>query len=127
MLLWGDFLKSFAAITLLFCIMMSGCAYGGSSGSSQADMEDYMYTFRKISSEEFYENTKQYTISGEWVYEVGEASDETYALFWGKARTLFGEPNQQSADWENMYTYAIEASNGQNAPRSSASLLSLIL
>lgn len=75
-----------------------------------------MYTFRKISFEEFVENTKQYTIAGEWVYEVGEAGDETYALFWGKARTLFGEPNQQSADWENMYTYEIEASDGQNAP-----------
>lgn len=75
-----------------------------------------MYTFRKIASEEYFEHTKQYTIAGDWVYEVGEAGDETYALFWGKARTLFGEPNQQSADWENMYTYNIEASDGQNEP-----------
>lgn len=109
-------MRKIPAISLLFCIMMSGCASGGSAGNSQADKEDYMYTFRKISFEEFYENTKQYTIAGEWVYEVGEAGDETYALFWGKARTLFGEPNQQSADWENMYTYEIEASDGQNAP-----------
>lgn len=72
-----------------------------------------MFTFKKISNELFFEKTSGYTIAGDWVYGVGEAGDKEYALFWGKLITLFGEPNDKSRSWEDMYNYFIEADDGQ--------------
>lgn len=46
------------------------------------------------------------------MYQPGEAGEETYALFYGKMRTLFGAPNEESEDWENMYTYFLKATDG---------------
>ena len=67
-----------------------------------------MYTFEKITHEEFWEKATA-SYGGEWVYQPGEAGEETYALFFGKMRTLFGAPNEESEDWENMYTYFLKA------------------
>lgn len=67
------------------------------------------FTFRKITNEEFREKTSNISYGGDWIYQPGEAGDEDYALFYGKIQAIFGEPNSQSDDWENMYNYNIEA------------------
>lgn len=67
------------------------------------------FTFRKISNEEFREKTSNMRYAGDWIYQTGKAGDEDYALFYGKIQAVFGEPNSQSEDWENMYNYNIEA------------------
>lgn len=72
-----------------------------------------MFTFKKITNELFFEKTSGYTIAGDWVYDVGEAGDKEFALFWGKLITLFGEPNDKSGSWEEMYNYFIEADDGK--------------
>ncbi len=38
-------------------------------------------------------------------------SDEDYALFFGKARTLFGEPDSVTDDYECMFSYDITATD----------------
>lgn len=37
------------------------------------------------------------------------AGDKTYAMFYGRLRALFGEPNSASACYNNMYRYDIKA------------------
>ena len=70
-----------------------------------------MYTFEKITHEEFWEKATA-SYGGEWVYQPGEASEETYALFYGKMRTLFGAPDDESESWEEMYNYLLKATDG---------------
>lgn len=67
------------------------------------------FTFRKINNEEFREKTSNVRYAGDWIYQPGEAGDEDFALFYGKIQAIFGEPNSQSVNWENMYNYNIEA------------------
>lgn len=71
-----------------------------------------MYTFRKSTRDE---KSQAYVgMSGNWIYQPGEAGDEEYALFFGKVRTIFGEPDFISEDWENMYSYSITAENSED-------------
>ncbi len=37
------------------------------------------------------------------------ADDKTFAMFYGRLRTVFGEPNSASACYSNMYQYDIKA------------------
>ncbi|MDE5946295.1 MAG: hypothetical protein K2G63_03160 [Oscillospiraceae bacterium] len=67
-----------------------------------------MYKFRKSTIEEK-QQAVSYGMSGDWIYESGKAGNEEYALFFGKVRTVFGEPDYISEDWENMYGYMITA------------------
>lgn len=114
--------KSFFAL-----IVVLGALVCVSCGASKADDEGHSsedstvsenangivkgngFTFRKISDEEFREKTSNIRYAGDWLYQPGEAGDEDYALFFGKIQAIFGEPNSQSDDWENMYNYNIEA------------------
>ncbi len=41
------------------------------------------------------------------------ASEEDFALFLGKAMTVFGQPDEISNDWESMYSYLIIAEDEQ--------------
>lgn len=71
-----------------------------------------MYKFRKATSEEKKEMYKM-LYGGEWVYNIGEASEEKYALFLGRVITLFGKPDNLSEDWENMYNCSVIAEDEQ--------------
>lgn len=72
-----------------------------------------MYTFRKSTEEELsaLENKGFCKICS--VYNL-KATDEKFALFFGKLITLFGEPYSTTDDYEDMYSYWITAENGQN-------------
>lgn len=63
-----------------------------------------MYKFRNSTDEERKENPVH---CGRWIYE--NASDEKYALFFGKVRNRFGVNDSISPDWEMMYSYNITA------------------
>ncbi|MBD5159519.1 MAG: hypothetical protein HDT23_04675 [Ruminococcus sp.] len=60
------------------------------------------YTFRVSTDEEIKENPVH---CGRWIYE--NASDEKYALFFGKVRSRFGVNDSISPDWEMMYSYPV--------------------
>ena len=72
--------------------------------------ETSVYTFGKVTSEDFFFAAANMDYRGEWIY--GAVTEETYALFFGRLRTVFGEPNDTSDDWENMYNYYIACENG---------------
>ena len=64
-----------------------------------------MYTFRNATDEE---RKNGIPISyGDWISD--NPSNEQFALFFGKVRTLFGVNDSISDDWENMYHYLITA------------------
>lgn len=67
-----------------------------------------MYTFRKATKEELsvLENMGFSKLCS--VYDLN-GTDEKYALFYAKLRTVFGEPDYTSDDYENMYSYDIMA------------------
>lgn len=71
-----------------------------------------MYKFGKVSAKEYIAATEGIMYGGDNVYDIGEAGDEDFALFFGKCLTLFGDPNNSSDDWENMYSYFIKAVSG---------------
>lgn len=64
-----------------------------------------MYTFRNSTDEERKNSNVRY---GDGIYGL-VATDEKFALFFGKVRRLFGENDSFSDDWECMYTYLITA------------------
>lgn len=66
-----------------------------------------MYTFRVSVPED--NNNAGF---GEWVYGVG-ATEEKYALFFGKVRARFGDNDSFSDDWESMYSYKITVEDEQ--------------
>ncbi len=68
-----------------------------------------MYKFRNSTDEEEKNN---YAGFGKWVYGTN-ATEEKYALFFGKVRTLFGVNDSISEDWECMYNYNITAEDEQ--------------
>ncbi|MDE5620094.1 MAG: hypothetical protein K2O29_10665 [Ruminococcus sp.] len=74
-----------------------------------------MYTFRKPTKEELsaLENMGFSKLCS--VYDL-KGTDEKYSLFYGKLRTVFGEPDYTSDDYENMYSYDIMAvgENGES-------------
>lgn len=63
-----------------------------------------MYKFRNSTDEERKNSNVGY---GDCIYEVPD--DKQYALFFGNVRTLFGENDSITDDWECMYTYPITA------------------
>lgn len=68
-----------------------------------------MYKFRRATEEErreFHGGTHHI-----WGYEP--ASENDYALFFGKVITVFGKPDDMSDDWESMYSYLIAAEDEQ--------------
>lgn len=77
-----------------------------------------MYKFRRASEDEIsvLENKGFCKICS--VYDILKMDetlvDEKFALFYGKLRTVFGEPDYTSDDYENMYSYWITAEDGQN-------------
>ncbi|MDE6775803.1 MAG: hypothetical protein K2J37_05865 [Ruminococcus sp.] len=68
-----------------------------------------MYKFRISTDEELKDN---FAGGGECVYGLA-ATEEKFALFFGKVRRLFGENDSFSDDWENMYNYDITAEDEQ--------------
>ncbi|MDE5570145.1 MAG: hypothetical protein K2I82_05770 [Ruminococcus sp.] len=68
-----------------------------------------MYKFRISTDEELKDNCARY---GELVYGL-RATEEKFALFFGKVRRLFGENDSFSDDWEYMYHYHITAEDEQ--------------
>lgn len=67
-----------------------------------------MFRFRKATENERNEISRlQY--GGRWIYSDEDMSDENFALFFGKMKTLFGEPDEISESWESMYDYTIVA------------------
>ena len=67
-----------------------------------------MFKFRKATEDERNEISRlQY--GGRWVYSDADMSDENFALFFGKMKALFGEPDEISESWESMYDYTIVA------------------
>lgn len=67
-----------------------------------------MFKFRKATKEEK-SKINCMTYGRRWVYSNADMSDENYALFFGKMKALFGEPDEISDDWESMYDYSIVA------------------
>ncbi len=47
------------------------------------------------------------------IYNYGN-SDKQFALFLGKAITVFGQPDFMDTDYENMYSYLIVAENEED-------------
>ncbi len=74
-----------------------------------------MYKFRKATEEEMsaLENKAVSKLCS--VYDLN-CTDEKFALFFGRLRTVFGEPDYTSDDYENMYSYDIMAvgENGES-------------
>lgn len=74
-----------------------------------------MYKFRKSTEEELssLENMGFSKLCS--VYDL-KGTDEKYALFYGKLRTVFGEPDYTSDDYESMYSYNVMAvgENGES-------------
>lgn len=72
-----------------------------------------MYKFRRATEDELsaFENIGFSKLCS--VYDL-KGTDEKYALFYGKLRTVFGEPHYTSDDYECMYSYWITAEDGQN-------------
>lgn len=74
-----------------------------------------MYKFRKSTEEELsaLENMGFSKLCS--VYDL-KGTDEKYALFYGKLRTVFGEPDYTSDDYESMYNYNVMAvgENGES-------------
>jgi len=71
-----------------------------------------MYKFRLATNKEF-EEAKKLQYGGSPIWDIDERGDEDFALFLGKAITLFGMPDNLSDDWENMYCYEITAEDEQ--------------
>lgn len=79
-----------------------------------------MYTFRKPTQKELssLENKGFSKLCS--VYDIMKMDEklvnEKFALFYGKLRTVFGEPDYTSDDYENMYSYDIMAvgENGES-------------
>lgn len=68
-----------------------------------------MYKFRRAT-----ENERQQWSGGTHnIYRYGN-SDEQFALFLGKAITVFGQPDFMDTDYENMYSYLIVAENEED-------------
>lgn len=74
-----------------------------------------MYTFRKPTEKELsaLENKGFSKLCS--VYDL-KGTDEKYVLFYGKLRTVFGEPDYTSDDYESMYSYNVMAvgENGES-------------
>lgn len=67
-----------------------------------------MYKFRRATEEE----RKECRGGTHNIWGYG-ASEDQYALFLGKAMTVFGQPDDMSDDWESMYSYLIAAEDEQ--------------
>lgn len=68
-----------------------------------------MYKFRRAT-----ENERQLWSGGTHsIYNYGN-SDKQFALFLGKAITVFGQPDFMDTDYENMYSYLIVAENEED-------------
>lgn len=67
-----------------------------------------MYKFRRATEDELsaLENIGFSKLCS--VYDL-KGTDEKYALFYGKLRTVFGEPDYTSDDYESMYSYNVMA------------------
>lgn len=63
-----------------------------------------MYKFRRTTEEE-----KKLRSFGGLILNPPCNGEEDYALFLGKALTVFGKPDYMSEDWESMYSYLITA------------------
>lgn len=74
-----------------------------------------LYTFRKATDEELAERNNQGFSRLCSVYDL-KCTDEKFALFYGKLRTVFGEPDYTSDDYEAMYSYNVMAvgENGES-------------
>lgn len=74
-----------------------------------------MYKFRRATEDELsaLENIGFSKLCS--VYDL-KGTDEKYALFYGKLRTVFGEPDYTSDDYESMYSYNVMAvgENGES-------------
>lgn len=68
-----------------------------------------MYKFRRATKEE-----RQKNLGGHNIWGIDSLiGEEAFALFLGKAMTVFGEPDWMDNDWENMYSYLIVAEDEQ--------------
>lgn len=65
-----------------------------------------MYTFRKPTENELSALEKIGFSKLCSVYDL-KGTEEKYALFYGKLRTVFGEPDYTSDDYESMYSYDV--------------------
>lgn len=68
-----------------------------------------MYKFRRATENE----RKQWFDNTHNIYNYGN-SDKHFALFLGKAITVFGQPDFMDTDYENMYSYLIVAENEED-------------
>lgn len=70
-----------------------------------------MYKFRRATEKERDEgHSGSHKI---WGITNDTTVEEDYALFWGRAITVFGQPDWTDEDWENMYSYLIVAEEEQ--------------
>lgn len=68
-----------------------------------------MYKFRRATDEE----RKAFRGGTHHIWGFEPASENDFALFFGKAMTVFGKPDDMSDDWECMYSYLIVAEDEQ--------------
>lgn len=79
-----------------------------------------MYTFRKPTEDELSDLENKGFSQLCNVYDILKMDeklvDEKFALFYGKLRTVFGEPDYTSDDYESMYSYNVMAvgENGES-------------
>lgn len=70
-----------------------------------------MYKFRRATKKERDEgHDGSHKI---WGITNDTTAEEDYVLFFGRAITVFGQPDWTDEDWENMYSYLIVAEDGQ--------------
>lgn len=91
---------------MLFLALAASVIFSGCKGSPQADQD---YTYQALDSHEEY-------IKPEWLgsklirlQRTGEASAKDGTMVQGQLLRLFGEPVYSSVDYENIYSYYIEA------------------
>lgn len=64
-----------------------------------------MYKFRRATEEE----RNEWHGGSHKIWGIGNdpSGERAFALFLGKAMTVFGQPDWMDTDWENMYSYLI--------------------
>lgn len=66
-----------------------------------------MYTFKKVDFDEVSRASRGIRIKTENIFK--EKDYNYFGAFYGKCRTLFGEPNKETREYECMYIYCIKA------------------
>ncbi|WP_049946314.1 hypothetical protein [Butyrivibrio sp. WCD2001] len=92
----------------LSVILLSGCAQPSFVSKMTSDKSYLEYEFRRGTKEE--EEAGKF-LGSETCSIYDEIDENLFALAYGQLRTLFGEPDYETEDLENMYDYNVVATD----------------